>query len=111
MTVQHDQLIGLKVNVKLSSTFLTLPVAKKDVVRVAGIDTVESLTILGKNHGPPFLQYLVRGIDLEELFRSELLHCILFSLLLFSLRFTNIFLTSRELSNLEIFALMTYVLM
>ena len=111
MTVQHDQLVGLKVNVKLSSTFLTLPVAKKDVVRVSGIDTVESLTILGKNHGSPFLQYLVRGIDLEEPLRTELLHCILLSLLLFSLRFTNIFLTSRELSKLELFAWMTYVLM
>jgi hypothetical protein len=100
MTVQHDQLIGLKVNAKLSSTFLALPVAKKDVVRVTGIDTVESLTILSKNHWSLFLQYLVRGIDFEELFRTELPHCILLSLLLFSLRFPNTFLTSRELSNL-----------
>jgi hypothetical protein len=86
-------------------------VAKKDVVSVAGIDTVESLTTLGKNHRSPFLQYLVRGIDLEELFTTEFLHGILLSLLLLFLRFTNTFLTSRELSNLEILARMTFVLM
>ena len=68
VTVQLYQFVCVKVNVKLSSTFLTLPVALKDVVRVAAIDTIESLTILGKNHGPPFLQYLVRGIGLEKHF-------------------------------------------